>query len=76
MERNPDIMDVWIDAGTASWSALTSPEKGLFDALYPADFILEGKDQIRGWLQSALRREHACYGEYEFQEMLHAWLHQ
>ncbi len=50
MERIPDIMDVWIDAGTASWSCLDFPlKKDLFDALYPADFILEGKDQIRGW---------------------------
>ncbi|MBD3203578.1 isoleucine--tRNA ligase [Candidatus Woesearchaeota archaeon] len=49
-EKIPDIMDVWIDAGTASWSCLHFPhEEKLFKELYPADFILEGKDQIRGW---------------------------
>ena len=48
--RIPDILDVWIDAGTASWSCLNFPqEKEKFDMMFPADFILEGKDQIRGW---------------------------
>ncbi|MBW2976446.1 isoleucine--tRNA ligase [Candidatus Woesearchaeota archaeon] len=49
-ERIPDILDVWIDAGSASWNCLDFPrKKDLFERLYPADFILEGIDQIRGW---------------------------
>ena len=49
-ERIPDILDVWIDAGSASWNCLDFPRnKELFEKLYPADFILEGIDQIRGW---------------------------
>ena len=49
-ERIPDILDVWIDAGSASWNCLDYPRrKDLFEKLYPADFILEGIDQIRGW---------------------------
>ncbi len=49
-ERIPDILDVWIDAGSASWNCLDYPRrKDLFEQLYPADFILEGIDQIRGW---------------------------
>src|SRR3989344_597209 len=49
-ERIPNILDVWIDAGSASWNCLDFPRrKDLFDKLYPADFILEGIDQIRGW---------------------------
>ncbi len=48
--RIPDILDVWIDAGTTSWTCLDYPQKeDLFKKLWPADFILEGKDQIRGW---------------------------
>ncbi|MFC1768303.1 isoleucine--tRNA ligase [Nanoarchaeota archaeon] len=48
--RIPDILDVWIDAGSASWSCLDYPQKkDKFDLMFPADFILEGKDQIRGW---------------------------
>jgi len=49
-ERIPDILDVWIDAGSASWNCLDFPKsKDLFEKWYPADFILEGIDQIRGW---------------------------
>ncbi|MGV8172040.1 MAG: class I tRNA ligase family protein, partial [Candidatus Woesearchaeota archaeon] len=50
MLRIPDVLDVWIDAGTASWSCLDYPKQTeLFDKYFPADFIIEGKDQIRGW---------------------------
>ena len=55
MERIPDILDVWIDAGTCSWNCLDFPtRKDYFEKLYPADFILEGKDQIRGWFNLLL----------------------
>lgn len=50
MKRIPDILDVWIDAGTTSWTCLDYPQReDLFNKLWPADFIMEGKDQIRGW---------------------------
>ncbi len=50
MTRIPDVLDVWIDAGTASWNCLDYPKQTeLFDKYFPADFIIEGKDQIRGW---------------------------
>ncbi len=49
-KRIPDVLDVWIDAGSASWNCLRYPtSQEDFDAFFPADFILEGKDQIRGW---------------------------
>ncbi|MBI4149558.1 isoleucine--tRNA ligase [Candidatus Woesearchaeota archaeon] len=48
--RIPDILDVWIDSGTASWNCLGYPRQDkLFKRLFPPDFILEGNDQIRGW---------------------------
>ncbi len=50
MIREPDILDVWIDAGSASWNCIDYPKRSdLFEEMYPADFILEGIDQIRGW---------------------------
>ena len=50
MKRIPDILDVWVDAGCTSWICLDYPQKKeLFERMFPADFILEGKDQIRGW---------------------------
>ena len=43
-------MDVWVDAGSASWNSLDFPlNQKDFKKYFPADFILEGKDQIRGW---------------------------
>ncbi len=49
-KRIPDVLDVWVDAGTASWNCLNFPQKEKdFEKFFPADFILEGKDQIRGW---------------------------
>jgi len=49
-KRITDIFDVWVDAGTASWNSLDYPQRtDLFEQHFPADFILEGKDQIRGW---------------------------
>lgn len=49
-ERVPDVVDVWIDAGTASWNCLDYPaRKDLFKDYFPADFILEATEQIRLW---------------------------
>ncbi|MCX6711782.1 MAG: class I tRNA ligase family protein, partial [Candidatus Woesearchaeota archaeon] len=49
-ERIPDVLDVWIDAGSASWNCINYPQDTtLFKKMFPADFILEGIDQIRGW---------------------------
>lgn len=50
MSRIPDVLDVWIDAGTTSWNCLDYPRNTeLFQKYFPADFILEAKEQIRGW---------------------------
>ena len=49
-KRIPDVLDVWVDSGSASWACLDYPHrKDLFEKMFPVDFILEGKDQIRGW---------------------------
>ena len=50
MIREPDILDVWIDAGSASWNCIYYPKrKDFFEEMFPPEFILEGIDQIRGW---------------------------
>ncbi|MFH1637244.1 MAG: isoleucine--tRNA ligase [Candidatus Woesearchaeota archaeon] len=50
MDRIPDVLDVWIDAGCASWICLYYPEKeDFFKEYFPADFILEAREQVRGW---------------------------
>ncbi len=48
--RIPDVIDVWVDAGVASFAALRYPQQQeLLNTYFPADFIIEGNDQIRGW---------------------------
>lgn len=67
MHRIPDVLDVWVDSGTTSWNCLNYPNnKELLQKLYPADFILEGKDQIRGWfnlllVSSTLAFDNSCF---------------
>ncbi|KKK42343.1 MAG: Isoleucine--tRNA ligase [Candidatus Lokiarchaeum sp. GC14_75] len=55
-KRIPDILDVWLDSGSVVWAAQEFYNEDLenFDSWIPADFILEGKDQIRGWFNSLL----------------------
>ncbi|MEM3399578.1 MAG: isoleucine--tRNA ligase [Candidatus Micrarchaeia archaeon] len=50
MNRVKDVVDVWFDSGNAVWASLKDGE----EQWYPADFIVEGKDQIRGWFYSLL----------------------
>ncbi len=56
MKRVPDIFDVWGDSGSAAWASQKFPSEnhGVLDETYPADFIIEGKDQIRGWFNSLM----------------------
>jgi isoleucyl-tRNA synthetase len=54
MQRIPDILDVWIDAGSVSWNCLDYPTTKKNMKFFPADFILEGNDQIRGWFNMLL----------------------
>lgn len=51
MHRIPDVLDVWFDSGNAVWAQLDEGEKKKFAN---ADFIVEGKDQTRGWFYSLL----------------------
>ena len=50
MSRIPDIIDVWIDSGTASWNSLHYPSReDYFEKFFPADLILEATEQTRLW---------------------------
>ncbi len=65
--RIPDVLDVWLDAGTLSWNSLEYPGKqDDFKRLYPADFILEATEQVRLWFSmlsicSAVALGSNCY---------------
>ncbi len=45
MRRVPDVVDVWIDSGSAPYASREPP-------VFPVDFIIEGLDQLRGWFYS------------------------
>jgi isoleucyl-tRNA synthetase len=55
MSRVPDIVDVWMDSGVASWASLQYPRIEMdFKKWWPADLIIEAHDQTRGWFYSQL----------------------
>jgi len=66
MSRVPDVIDVWIDSGTASWNCLEYPANKKYFSIWPADFILEATEQIRLWFSmlqicSAVAFGKSCY---------------
>ncbi len=53
--RVPDVLDVWMDSGIASWACLRFPqEREEFERWWPPDLIIEGHDQTRGWFYTLL----------------------
>jgi len=56
MVKIPDLIDVWFDSGAmpfAQWHYPFDNEK-IFEEQFPADFIVEGIDQTRGWFYTLL----------------------
>jgi isoleucyl-tRNA synthetase len=51
MQRVPEVLDVWFDAGSMPYAQLHYPFENAerFEAAFPAQFISEGLDQTRGW---------------------------
>lgn len=51
MQKVRYVFDVWFDSSIAAWASLKYPyyDEDLFDEIWPADWINEGQDQIRGW---------------------------
>ncbi len=64
--KEKDIFDVWLDSGS-SHAAVLRPEKGL---QFPADLVLEGNDQYRGWFQSLLTTGTAARGQAPYRMVL------
>jgi len=65
MRRIKDVLDVWVDSGNATWASLKDNEE-----LYPADFIVEGKDQIRGWFYSLLVCGEIVFGKIPYRMVM------
>ncbi|MEM0201545.1 MAG: isoleucine--tRNA ligase, partial [Candidatus Micrarchaeaceae archaeon] len=65
--RIPDVFDVWFDSGVAFKASLSQTE---FDKLFPAAFILEGKDQLRGWFSTLLKISVMLYNKAPFKNVV------
>ena len=76
ISRIPDVIDVWIDSGTASWNCLEYPiREDYFKKYFPADFILEATEQVRLWFSmlsicSMIAFKKNCYGSVYMHGMI------
>ncbi len=54
--RIPDVLDCWVESGSMPWASLHYPfeNKERFEATFPADYIIEGQDQTRGWFYALM----------------------
>ncbi len=76
MRRVEDVLDVWFDAGVASWAQLGYPrEKAEFERWWPAKFITEAHDQTRGWFYSQLGSSCIAFDRAPYEQVLmHGWM--
>ncbi|MFN7088534.1 MAG: class I tRNA ligase family protein, partial [Candidatus Paceibacteria bacterium] len=56
MVKIPDLIDVWFDSGAMPYAQWHWPfeNQKIFKEQFPADFIVEGIDQMRGWFYTLL----------------------
>ena len=70
-KREPDVLDGWLDSGVASWASLGYPKSPKdFTAWWPADAILEGYDQTRGWFYYQLVSSLLVFNKTPFKSVL------
>ena len=67
MRRIPDVIDVWYDAGIAHTASLSGVE---FGRLFPADWITESNEQLRGWFATLMRTSVAYHGKTPFRNVV------
>jgi len=74
-KRVSDVLDVCVDSGAASWASLNYPSKSeMFDKLFPADLIIEGLDQIRGWFYTLLVTSVITFEKAPYKRVImHGW---
>ncbi len=54
MKRIPEVADVWFDSGSMPFAEDHYPFENKTKLAYPADYIVEGIDQTRGWFYTLL----------------------
>ncbi|TRZ36301.1 isoleucine--tRNA ligase [Niallia circulans] len=72
MVRTPEVIDVWFDSGSMPFAQYHAPfeNKELWKSQYPADVVVEGIDQTRGWFYSLLAVSTLYNGELPYRNVL------
>ncbi|TCZ75814.1 isoleucine--tRNA ligase [Paenibacillus albiflavus] len=72
MERTSEVIDVWFDSGSMPFAQYHHPfdNEELFQEQYPADMIVEGIDQTRGWFYSLLAVSTLYNGQTPYKSVL------
>lgn len=55
-KRISDVLDCWVESGSMPFASLHYPFENAdkFEETFPADYIIEGQDQTRGWFYSLM----------------------
>jgi isoleucyl-tRNA synthetase len=65
--RIADVLDVWLDSGSAIWSSLPASTGSTdYDKWAQLDFIIEGKDQIRAWFNTVMCSSMVAYNRWPY----------
>ncbi len=72
MSRTPEVIDVWFDSGSMPFAQYHYPfeNEDLFNKQFPADVVIEGIDQTRGWFYSLLAVSTLFKGQSPYKRVL------
>lgn len=72
MLRTPEVIDVWFDSGSMPFAQHHYPfeEKEQFESQFPADVVIEGIDQTRGFFYSLLAVSTLFTGKAPYKNIL------
>jgi isoleucyl-tRNA synthetase len=72
MHRTPEVIDVWFDSGSMPFAQYHTPfeNSDYFNQQFPADVVVEGIDQTRGWFYSLLAVSLLYTGKVPYKNVL------
>ncbi|MFS0749269.1 isoleucine--tRNA ligase [Oceanobacillus sp. 1P07AA] len=72
MHRTKEVIDVWFDSGSMPFAQYHHPFENdeLFNKQFPADVVIEGVDQTRGWFYSLLAVSTLFTGKAPYKRVL------
>ena len=72
MKREPYLIDVWFDSGSAPFAQFHYPyeNKEEFEKSFPVDFITEALDQTRGWFYTLMAISTVVFNRAPYRNVL------